>query len=420
MLSLLRRRDYALLWWSAFISGIGNYILIAALPYYVYSISGSTLASGATFVSETVPMIVFSSVGGVYADRWQRKRIMIGSDWLRGLILLPLLVVHSTSSLWIVYLVAFLGASVANFTGPFGNAALPHIVQEAELPAANGAFSAGGFLAVLIGSSIGAVLLQRVGLGGVVIADVLTFAVSGLLTSRIGVAFEGNAPGRTERRDTGTRLGRAWHDWLLGVRYVLGESWIAAVFIVMMLTFLGNSVVAVCLAPFVRHVLRGSAQIYAGTLVAQGIGGVLASLFIGSVTKRITPERLLAWSILLLGLIDVVMAAAQSVRITLGAATIAGAVILFGVAAMNTLVQARVSDSFRGRVSGAFLTASAVTSLIGSLIASLFADRIGIPLMLGVGGAVFVAAGLTGFVVLIPLMRGITEGGVSTEEKLAP
>jgi hypothetical protein len=74
MLSLLRQRNYALLWSSALISGIDNYILIAALPYYVYAISGSTLASGATFVSETVPMVLFSSVGGIFADRWQRKR----------------------------------------------------------------------------------------------------------------------------------------------------------------------------------------------------------------------------------------------------------------------------------------------------------------------------------------------------------
>jgi MFS family permease len=162
---------------------VGNYILIAALPYYVYSISGSTLASGATFISEMVPMVLFSSIGGIFADRWERKRVIIASDWLRGLVLLPLLFVHSTSSLWIVYIVAFLEASIAHFAGPFGNAALPHIVQEDELATANAAFSAGGFLAVLVGSSLGALLLQHLGLGGVVLADVATFAFSGLFMS---------------------------------------------------------------------------------------------------------------------------------------------------------------------------------------------------------------------------------------------
>ncbi len=83
----------------------------------------------------------------------------------------------------------------------------------------------------------------------------------------------------------------------------------------------------------------------------------------------------------------------------------AGVVVLFGIASMNTLVQAKVPDTLRGRVSGAFLTASALMSLVGSLIASVWADRIGIRLMLGIGGAVFAVAGLTAFLLLVPVMR---------------
>jgi len=419
MLSLLRQRDYALLWWSALISGIGNFILIAALPYYVYSISGSTLASGATLMSETVPMVLFSSVGGIFADRWKRKRVIISSDWLRGLLLLPLLTVHSTASLWIVYVVAFLGSSVAHFAGPFGNAALPHVVREDELPSANAAFSAGGFLAVLIGSSLGALLLQHVGLGGVVLADAATFAFSALLISLIGIAFEGRTLEASPPISSGTRLGRAWRDWLIGVQFVLEQRWVSLVFLVMMLVFLGNSMVSVCLAPFVRHVLHGSAQIYAWTLTAQGIGGVVASLFIGSPTKRTPPERLLAWSIFSLGVLDMVIAVAQRVQVTVGAAFVAGVAVLFGIASMNTLVQAKVPDALRGRVSGAFLTASALMSLVGSLIASVWADRVGSRLMLGIGGAVFAVGGLTAFLLLVPLMRRMRARELSQNAVLA-
>jgi MFS family permease len=116
MLSLSRQRSYALLWSSALISGIGNFILIATLPYYVYSISGSTLASGATFISETISMVLFGSVGGILADRWQRKRAVVSSDRLRALVLLPLLFVHSTASLCgAVFVVTGLAAFVTLF-----------------------------------------------------------------------------------------------------------------------------------------------------------------------------------------------------------------------------------------------------------------------------------------------------------------
>jgi MFS family permease len=405
MFALLRQRDFALLWYSALISGIGNFILLAALPYYVYAISGSTLASGATVISETVPMVVCSAIGGIFADRWKRKPVMIVSDWLRALILLPLFAVHSTSSLWIVYLVGALGSAVANFTGPFGNAALPHIVRVGELPSANAAFSVAGYLGVLVGSPLGAILLQHVGLRGVVLADAITFVVSGFLVSRIGATFEERTASTSRQESPGTRLGEMWRDWLLGARFVLRQRWLSAVFLVMILVFLGNSMVTVCLTPFVRHVLHGSAQIYAWTLAAQGIGGVAAATFIGSVTERLPPQRMLGWSVVLLGVVDLVIVVFQSIGVTLVGALVAGAVVLFGVAGMNTLVQADVPDGLRGRVSGAFLMTTALSSLLGSSIASVSADRVGIRVMLGVGGVIFVVAGIATFALLVPLMQ---------------
>jgi MFS family permease len=146
---------------------------------------------------------------------------------------------------------------------------------------------------------------------------------------------------------------------------------------------------------------------------------VFASLFIGSVTKRIPPERLLAWSIFSLGVLDTEIAVAQRVQVTLGAACVAGVAVLFGIASMNTLVQAKVPDALRGRVSGAFLTASALMSLVGSLIASVWADRIGIRLMLGIGGTVFAVAGLTAFMLLVPLMRRMRACELSPKPVLA-
>jgi MFS family permease len=118
-------------------------------------------------------------------------------------------------------------------------------------------------------------------------------------------------------------------------------------------------------------------------------------------------------------LLDTVIAVAQSIPVTLGSALIAGIAVLFGVAGMNTLVQAKVPDGLRGRVSGAFLTASALMSLLGSVIASVWADRIGIRLMLGIGGLVFVVAAVTAFVLLVPLMRRMKQREVSSEAGLA-
>src|SRR5947209_2438200 len=132
MLSVLRQPNYALLWLAALTSGIGSFALLAALPYFVYATSGSVLASGAVFASEMAPMALMPTIAGIFADRWKRKGVLVASDWLRGLILLPLLAVHGPSTLWIVYSSAFAGAVVGNFAGPFGSAAIPHVVGEEQ------------------------------------------------------------------------------------------------------------------------------------------------------------------------------------------------------------------------------------------------------------------------------------------------
>jgi MFS family permease len=404
MLHLLRQRSYSLLWWSALVSGIGNYVLIAALPYYVYATSGSTLASGITFVSEMLPMLLCSSVGGIYADRWKRKRVLVFSDWLRGIILLPMLAVHSTSTLWIVYATAFLGAAVANFVGPFGNAAIPHVVKEHELPAANAAFSVGGYLAVLLGTTLGGILLQQIGLRGVVLVDGLTFVVSGLLVARIDVNLEQRSI--EAALSAGTQdAGRAWREWLLGVRFILGERWLTVVFMVTMFVFLGNSIVVVVLAPYVRHTLGGSAQVYAWILAVQGLGGIMAGLAIERVSARIPPAPLLSASLFTLGLLTIAIAAIATIPATVVVMFLAGFSILFGVASLNTLLQAHVPDHLRGRVSGVFLSTVALMSLLGSLTASFSADAIGIRVMLGLGGALYMAGATVGLVVLTPTMR---------------
>ena len=98
MFAVLRKRNFALLWLGQIVSLAGDYMLIVALPYYVFGLTGSILQTGTMFVVETVPRILLGSFAGVFVDRWDRRWTMIISDLSRAAVLLLLLLVHSQKS----------------------------------------------------------------------------------------------------------------------------------------------------------------------------------------------------------------------------------------------------------------------------------------------------------------------------------
>ena len=99
MLAALRQRNFAYLWFGQAISLIGDWVLFVALPFYVYALTGSTLATGIMFIVQTIPMIFFGSVAGVFIDCWDRKRTMFIANLAQAGALIPLfLVPHSNGS----------------------------------------------------------------------------------------------------------------------------------------------------------------------------------------------------------------------------------------------------------------------------------------------------------------------------------
>src|SRR5919199_6648280 len=106
MLSVLRRRDFALLWTGGLVSVAGDWVLIAALPYFVYEETASTVATAAIIAAELAPSVLLGSIAGVFVDRWDRRRVLVVANVLQAVTVLLLLAVADASSLWLVLLVA--------------------------------------------------------------------------------------------------------------------------------------------------------------------------------------------------------------------------------------------------------------------------------------------------------------------------
>jgi len=130
MLAALRQRNFALLWFGQLISLTGDYVLIVALPFYTYQLTGSVLATGVMFLVQALPGLFLGSLAGVFVDRWDRRWTMIASDLLRAGVLLFLLLVRSRDLVWIIYAVAFTEQLVSLFFIPAKGAIIPNLVEE--------------------------------------------------------------------------------------------------------------------------------------------------------------------------------------------------------------------------------------------------------------------------------------------------
>ena len=403
MFKLLRRRDFALLWFGGLISLLGDRVLLIALPYFVYQETGSTLASAIMVAAELLPRLLFGSVAGVFVDRWDRKFVMVITSIAQGLVILPLLWVFSAESIWIVYVVSFFQTAFALFFGPAENALLPLLVGEDDLVAANSLNALNNNLARLVGPPLGGVILAAWGLGGVVIFDSLSFIIAGLMILAIrsaGARAIEAAP--TEEPEIPGRS-RFWKEWVEGIDIVRRNRVIAILFITVVLLNFGGIMIDPLFAPFVEEVIQASAAVYGTLITVQAVGGIGAGLIASWVSRRMSTAAMYAGMEIVLGLIMLVRYNIHTLPVQFVMSLLTGLIATLGIAALETLFQQKVPNTHLGRISGALNTTVGFTSLFGVLgLSGVLGEVLGIVPMLNIAALVTLITGMIALL-LVPV-----------------
>jgi MFS family permease len=395
---VLRHRDFALLWSGGGVSAAGDWLLALALPYHVYARTGSTLASAALFMVNMAPGVLFGSVAGVFADRWDRRRTMLAADLVRAaVVLLMLPIAASDAWLWLAYPLVFAESTTSRFFRPAKGALLPRLVPEDELLSANALDAVGDSVIRLLAPALGGFLLARAGLGPVLLDDAGSYLFSALMVALLRAPPTPVRPGETAAAVSRWRA--FWTDWLAGLRLVAVDRYVRNVFLVNALANVGSGVFGPLHAPFVQDLLRAGPEVLGWTVTATGVGTLATGLVLGRTARPPSPARLAAAGQVVLGLAllasfhagDVVAVVALGVPAGVGLASMVG----FG-----TAIQAGVAEHARGRVLGTFWTTFALAMLLGQLVASTLPAGIGLLPTLDLAGGLHVAAGLLGLVLL--------------------
>ncbi len=409
MLAILRQRNFALLWLGGLISFVGDWVLFIALPVYVYDLTGSALATGGMFIAQTAPRLLLGSIAGVFVDRWDRRQTMIVANVLSAAALLLLLPVRSIADLWLVYLAAFLQASIALFFQPAESALVPTLVGEEHLIHANALTALNWELTRLIAPPLGGLVMALFGLGSVIAIDSASFLFSAAMIALIAQPAAERVWPAVEHHTHAAGAWRAvWRELIEGLRLVRHDRLVRALFIITGVAMVAEGIINVLGFPWLKQVLHGDALTRGCMASAQAVGGLIGGLLIGRVSRLARPAYLIGLSGVVLGLVSLALINVTALPIDaslwLPAALLLkllqGVPIMGLFVSVDTLLQQSVVDRYRGRIFGAYGAISALTMLGGQAVASLLGDRVGLVLVLNWMGIMYMLAGVCALAML--------------------
>ena len=378
---ICRNRSFALLWASQVLSNGGNWLLEVAVPVYVFHLTGSARDTGLAVVTEILPLLVLGPVGGVFADRLPRGRVVIGANLLSAcaVSLLPL-AVHP-SQLWLVLAAIFAESCFGAFFGAAYQGLVPTLVgRDGDLATANAWSTAAGGAVGLTCAPFGGVLYALGGIRLPVAVDAVTYLGAAVLVALIcpSLTVHPGRPGEGPRSAAGPiGLHSLAFDLRDGVAALRRDGVLAVLLATSALFMLGNGACSALLVPYVVGSLHaGAASI--GELFAALELGYLVSPYLGR--RACASPRLRASVLGLIGLLVVAFAGLFDVHFLWPAFVFIGLVGLGGGSFLmleKTLVQRRAGDHVIGRISSVYSAGVMTATLAGAVLASLAATWIG-------------------------------------------
>jgi predicted MFS family arabinose efflux permease len=378
--SALGYRDFRLLWIGAFTSTTGTWMQTVAQSWVVLNMTGSAFLLGLDGFLATGPMLFFSLFGGVVADRMERRRVMLWSQYLQMsfAFILGALIWSGQVKVWHIFLLSFLTGSAQSFSGPAYISLLPLLVKREDVPNAIAMNSMQFNLARVIGPILAGVALTAFGAA-------VCFGLNGLsFVAVIIVLLLIHPPRAAGSGGTGSIL----EEMKAGFRFVTSRpSLLLLTFLAFAGTFLGMPIITF-LPVVAKSIFHLDARGYSWLLTAYGLGSVAGALFVAA-SGHIAKKGKLALALQLsFACLLIVFAFSRRLPLSMAIAFCAGACIVGVISMYSSLVQLTTSDAMRGRVMSIFMLAFRGGMPLGNLLAGYVAQRWSITIALAVNGSI--------------------------------
>jgi predicted MFS family arabinose efflux permease len=356
----LRVRDFRLLWGGGLISSLGSWLLVLAVPAHILAATGSLRDTGLTLAAQYLPQLVLGPVAGIFADRSDRRRLMIATNLFCAGAVALMLLGTSPGRYWVLYAALVAENSGAVLYAPALQARTPTIVGTGPLlSSANSLTSGSSGIVRLVGGPLGGILLAVCGIRWLICADAFSYllgAAAMFLTSRPG-------SGHQDRTALVSAVAR---DLIEGTRVLRAQPVARALLPVTAIFMTANASLGAVLIPFGVQRLGGSE--HTGLLLScLGAGFLLGAPVIRAFLDRAEPRNLLTASLTVTAGAYFLLFTSSSLATALPAAAAVAMSGSMSLVIQQTTLQRVIPDTALGRVSAVFLTGEAAATLTGSV-----------------------------------------------------
>lgn len=400
MFAIFRKRDFSLMWSAQLVSTIGEALTDLAAAILIFRITGSALAVGAVLMVTAIPTLIFGLFAGVFVDRFDKKRILLLANLLRGFIVLGIPLSYTAlftpenpdPFVFALYGLVFLSASVRQFFDPAWEAVLPEIASEEELTQANSFLAVSAFGSTAVGFAAAGFLASADILLPFYI-DALTYFAAFALLTFVRVP-KGGPPEPTSIAVVAENLKS-------GARYLWNTPILRSIFITGAPVFLSFGLWNVLLLPMSINELGGTEFEYGLQEGLTSVGFVIGSFFMARYGDRLPEGTWLVVGTVLMGVFGVLYGLSPNMNFAILMVTITGFLNAPQSIARRLLLQRHIPRDMRGRVFSAFFVSRDVLFLLGMAGAGL-ADVFPVRELVIISSVILVGAGL-----LVQLMPGL-------------
>lgn len=387
MFRALRHRNFLLFWSGAFLSNTGTWMQAVAQGWLVLQLSNSAFWLGVDAFMSTAPGLVFTLVGGVFADLVDRRKLLIYSQIVAGLtaLILGTLIVTGVVKVWMILVLSFVTGSCMSIAAPSYMALVFDLVDREDLANAVALNSTQFQLARALGPVGAGVAFKFFGVAGCFFANGISFAAV-----VIGLAMVRYRTRNAERPVVDPARGKFLANLIDGFRYVASRPRVSMLLIISAVTSLFGAPYIAMAPVFARDVLHLGETGLALLMGMAGAGSLFGALFLA----YLGDFRRKGWFVLggCLGFAVCLIGFSLSTNVVASVIFLfaLGFAIVCSVAVTNTLLQKLVTDEMRGRVLSLFMLSFIGAMPIGNLIAGAASHRFGAPRTLAVGGLIII------------------------------